>query len=389
MGKVAEKYKEVEAYIIEMRRWFHAHPELSLEEKETSAKIKEELTKMDISFEELKPNYGIVATIEGVETGKTIVVRGDIDALPVKEDTGLDFASKNEGLMHACGHDAHIAMLLGTAKVLKSFQKELHGTVKLFFQVAEEVGKGVEEALAYFDTIGGVDQVIGLHIWSTMPEGEILLIPDAVFAGGSGFECKIHGQGGHGARPDLVNDPIKAACDLVLQISSIPSNYYDVLDHSVVSVGAIHSGTVGNVFPSEAVIKGTTRYYKEGGQKKLEKIMENMCEGVGKIHDVDVELIYTGGVIPVMNNRKMIERARVLVNDVEGLVVSLQTEPICAGDNFGYILEKYDGFYGVLGAGKREGYNYPQHHCQFDIQEESLRKGSEFMTRYVLDYLKA
>ncbi|HIS62540.1 MAG TPA: M20/M25/M40 family metallo-hydrolase [Candidatus Scybalomonas excrementigallinarum] len=122
MGKVAEKYKEVEAYIIEMRRWFHAHPELSLEEKETSAKIKEELTKMDISFEELKPNYGIVATIEGVETGKTIVVRGDIDALPVKEDTGLDFASKNEGLMHACGHDAHIAMLLGTAKVLKSFQ---------------------------------------------------------------------------------------------------------------------------------------------------------------------------------------------------------------------------------------------------------------------------
>ena len=122
MGKVAEKYKEVEAYIIEMRRWFHAHPELSLEEKETSAKIKEELTKMDISFEELKPNYGIVATIEGVETGKTIVVRGDIDALPVKEDTGLDFASKNEGLMYACGHDAHIAMLLGTAKVLKSFQ---------------------------------------------------------------------------------------------------------------------------------------------------------------------------------------------------------------------------------------------------------------------------
>ena len=389
MGKVTEIYKEVAAYIIEMRRWLHAHPELSLEEKETSAKIKEELTKMGIPFEELKPNYGIIATIEGVEKGKTIVVRGDIDALPVKEDTGLKFASQNEGVMHACGHDAHIAMLLGTAKVLQDLREELHGTVKLFFQVAEEIGKGVEEALAYFEAIGGVDQVIGLHIWSTMPEGEILLIPDAVFAGGSGFECKIHGQGGHGARPDLVKDPIKAACDLVLQLSSIPSNYYDVLDHSVVSVGAIQSGAVGNVFPSEAVIKGTTRYYKEGGQKKLAKIMEDMCEGVGKIHGVDVELIYTGGVPPVMNNRKMIERARMLVDDVEGLVVSEQTEPICAGDDFGYILEKYDGFYGILGAGKKDEYNYPQHHCKFDLQEDSFRKGSEFMTRYVLDYLKA
>ena len=389
MGRVTKTYQEVEAYIIEMRRWFHAHPELSLEEKETSAKIKEELTKMGISFEELKPNYGIIATIEGVEKGKTIVVRADMDALPVKEETGLDFASENEGVMHACGHDAHVAMLLGTAKVLQELRNELHGTVKLLFQAAEEVGKGVEEALRYLDSIGGVDQVIGLHIWSTMPEGEILLIPGAVFAGGSGFECRIHGQGGHGARPDLVKDPIKAACDLVLQLASIPTNYYDVLDHSVVSVGTIQSGTAGNVFPSEAVIKGTTRYYKQGGAEKIEQVMADMCEGVGKIHGVDVELNCYSGVIPVLNNAGMIERAKVLVDDVEGLVVSPQTEPICAGDNFGYILEKYNGFYGVLGAGKKDEYNYPQHHCQFDIQETALRKGSEFMTRYVLDYLKA
>lgn len=386
--KIQKLYDKVEQYVIEMRRWFHSYPELSLEEKKTSDKIKEELDKMGIEYEELKPNYGIMATINGEKKGKTIVVRGDIDALPVEEKTELPFASKHKGVMHACGHDAHIAMLLGTAKVLNEIKNELQGRVFLLFQVAEEIGKGVEEAIDYIEKNGGADQVIGLHIWSTLPEGEILLIPDSVFAGGSGFECKIHGQGGHGARPDLVQDPIKAACDLVLQLSSIPSNYYDVLDHSVVSIGKIQGGTLGNIFPSEATIAGTTRYYKKGGQKKLEAIMNNMCEGVGKIHNLDVELIFTGEVIPVCNDKEMIERARQLVKDVKGLQVSPQTEPICAGDDFGYIIDKYKGFYGILGAGKKEEYNYPQHHCQFTIQEEALRKGSEFMTRYVYDFLK-
>jgi len=385
---ISKYYDEAEPYIIEMRRWFHAHPEVSFKEKKTSERIKEELTSMGITFQELGPNYGIMATIEGKGNGKTIAVRADIDALPVTEDTGLFFASQNEGVMHACGHDAHAAMLLGTAKVLSQVKSELNGTVKLVFQVAEEIGEGFEEVLNNLETSGGVDEVIGLHIWSALPEGEILLYPGAVFAGAGGFTCAIHGQGGHGARPDLVKDPIKAACDLVLRLSAIPSNFYDVLDYSVISVGMIHSGTLRNTFPSEATIEGSFRYYKYGGAEKIKEIILQMAEGVGKIYGTRIETDFIGGVIPVWNDSKMVSRARALVHNVKGLKVSPQTEPICASDNFGFILDKYKGFYGILGAGKKEEYNYPQHHCKFDLEEGAFRKGSEFMTRYVCDYLK-
>lgn len=386
---ISKCFKETEPYIIEMRRWFHQHPEVSLLEKETSAKIQAELTAMGISFEELKPNYGIVATIRGKAEGKSILIRADIDALPVQEETGLSFESCNKGVMHACGHDAHAAMLLGAAKVLNQLKDTFDGTVKLLFQSAEEIGLGVEEALSYLDRTGGVDTVIGLHIWSAIPEGEVLLIPGAVFAGGRGFICEVHGQGGHGARPDLVKDPIKAACELVQKFSSIPSNFYDVLDHCVVSTGLIQAGTLANIFPSEAVIQGSTRHYREGGQEKLEEIMSQIAEGVGKIYGVDVDLSFIGGVIPVKNQPQSIIRAKELVKEVEGLLVSPQTDPICAGDDFGFILDRYPGFYGVLGAGKKDEYNYPQHHCKFDIEECAFKKGSEFMTRYALDFLSA
>lgn len=247
-----KKFQEAEDYIIEMRRWFHQHPEVSLQEKETAGKIMKELERMGISYEEVKPNYGIVATIQGSESGRVIAARADIDALPVTEETGLEFASCNKGVMHACGHDAHAAMLLGVAKVLQEAREDLHGTVKLVFQSAEEIGKGYEEILEHLEADGGVDQMIGLHIWSTLPAGEILLIPGSVFSGGSAFICRVNGQGGHGARPDLVRDPIKAACDLVLKLAAIPTNFYDVLDHSVVSTGMIHAGTQNNIFPSSS-----------------------------------------------------------------------------------------------------------------------------------------
>lgn len=385
---VKKLYDEQEAYIIEMRRFFHRHPEVSLKERNTSLKIQEELGRWGIPYEELKPNYGVVATIRGGKEGKTLALRADMDALPVKEETGLPFASENEGTMHACGHDAHVAMLLGAARVLNEVKDELAGTVKCVFQVAEETGQGYQEVLEYFKSIGGVDGVAGLHIWSAIPEGEILLIPGSVFAGGMGYHVEIRGEGGHGGRPDLVKDPIKAACELVLKYASIPSNFYDVLDHSVVNVGMIRGGTLGNIFPSEASISGGLRWYKKGGNKVILEKMEQLARGVGTMYGVECELHVDGGVPPVDNNGEMIARARTLVPLVEGLKVSAQTDPICAGDNFGYILEQYPGFYGILGAGKPGETIYPQHHCKFDVDEASFRKGSEFMARYAIDFLK-
>lgn len=385
---VKKLYDEQETYIIEMRRWFHRHPEVSLKEKNTSLKIREELKSMGIPYEELLPNFGVVATIKGGKEGKTFALRADIDALPVTEETGLPFVSENVGAMHACGHDAHIAMLLGAVRVLNEVKDELCGTVKCVFQVAEETGKGYQEVLDYFKSIGGVDGVAGLHIWSAIPEGEILLIPGSVFAGGMGYHVEVRGQGGHGGRPDLVKDPIKAACELVLKFASIPSNFYDVLDHSVVNVGMIHSGTLGNIFPSEASFAGGLRWYKKGGNEVILEKMRQLAKGVGTMYGVECNIQVDGGVPPVGNNAEMIAQARKLVPQIADLKVSPQTDPICAGDNFGYILEQYPGFYGVLGAGKPGETVYPQHHCKFDVDEKALRKGSEFMARYAIDFLK-
>ncbi|MGL6201322.1 MAG: M20 metallopeptidase family protein [Lachnospiraceae bacterium] len=377
-----------EEEIIEFRRWFHRNPEVSLKEKKTSAKIKKELKKMDLNCEDLPPNYGVSATIKGGKEGKTLVIRADIDALPVIEKTGLSFASENEGVMHACGHDAHIAMLLGAAKVLQEKRSDLNGTVKIVFQAAEEIGLGYEEVLESLSAAGKVDGVIGLHVWSAIPEGQILLYPGAVFAGGLGYHVEVVGKGGHGARPDLTNDPIKAICDLVLKFASIPSNYYDVLDHSVVNVGKIEAGTLGNIFPSKASIYGGIRWYKPGGGQTILEIMNRIADGVGIANHVNCNITVDGGVPPVMNNPDMIEKAKCLLADIDGLRNADQTDPICAGDNIGYILEAYPGIYGILGTGKPGVDVYPQHHSKFDIDEKALRKGSEFMVRYALDFLK-
>lgn len=385
--EIKNLFDDYENEIIENRRWFHQHPEVSLKERETSEKIKEELDKMGISYEDLPPNYGVVATIKGGRPGRTLAIRADIDALPVKEETGLPFSSQYEGVMHACGHDAHAAMLLGAAKVLNEIKEELSGTVKCVFQVAEEIGLGYREVLDYFESIGGVDGVIGLHIWSAIPEGQILLYPGAVFAGGLGYHITVRGKGGHGARPDLTHDPIKAACDLVLKITSIPSNFYDVLDHSVVNVGKIEAGTLGNIIPAEAHLAGGIRWYKPGGDKAIMVRLQEMAKGVGMIHNVECEVTVDGGVIPVMNNLEMIAQAKKLLPAVEGLREADQTDPICAGDNYGYIINEYPGFYGILGAGKPDTEIFPQHHCKFDLDEKAFRKGAEFMVRYAIDFL--
>lgn len=387
--KAAKLCSEQEPYIIEMRRWFHSHPEPSLKEEKTSQKIQEELKSMGIPFAVLAPHFGVVAVIQGEKPGRKIALRADIDALPVKEETGLPFASRQEGFMHACGHDAHIAMLLGAARVLNNLKRGLSGTIYCVFQVAEEIGLGHQEVIDYLDAVGGVDGMIGLHIWSGLPEGEILLLPKAVFAGCHGFAVELTGQGGHGARPDLVKDPIKAACDLVLKLSSIPGNFYDVLDHSVVSVCKIEAGTAGNIFPSTAQINGTMRWFKPGGGEALIKLVQRLMEGTSLSHGVDCKMTLSAGSPPVYNDPAMVERARELVQQVPGLHLSAQTEPISASDNFGLLIERYPGFYGILGGGISGGVFYPHHHPKFDVAESAFRKGAEFMVNYALDFLQA
>ena len=385
---VARACREWEQRLVEWRREFHMHPELSFQEVWTSGRIKEELGKMNIPYDTLPDSHAVVGIIEGAFLGKTIALRADMDALPIREESDVSYKSRIDGKMHACGHDAHIAMLLGAGGVLNEFRSSMKGKALLCFQSAEEVGGGHAELVKYLDDRGGVDQIIGLHIWASIKEGTLMLLDGPTMAGALGYEIYVKGQGGHASRPDLAKDPIKPACEMVLRISSIPSNFYDVLDHSVVHIGMIQGGAMGNIFPDKVTLQGGTRFFKvDGGQKILTHI-ERIAEGVAKIYNVDVEVKELPSVPPVINNASAAAWGRELASQVDGLEADKTSQPICASEPYGYFLLKYPGFLGFLGAMNEEkGIVWAQHNARFDIDEAALRKGCEFLCRCALDFL--
>lgn len=378
---------KIENYIIEMRREFHMYPELSYKEERTSKRVGEELDKMGVSYELVQPNI-VIATIKGSQKGKTIGVRADMDALPMKEESDVLYKSRVENVMHSCGHDAHTAMLLGVAHVLNEVKEELKGTVKLIFQVAEEVGGGVKEITEHLNSIGGLDRLIGLHVWADIESGFISVEHGARMAGGIFWEIEVKGKGGHGSRPDKVKDPIKAACDILLQISSIPANRYNALEPCVVSPGMIHGGTALNVIPDTVKLAGTIRYFSYEGEEKLQELVKNIAENTAKSYGVEAECLFYGHVIPVINDEESVALAKKVVTKMDGLELDA-FEPICACDCFGYLLQKYPGCYCYLGIKNSEkGIVYPQHHSMFDIDESAMRLGCEFICQYVIDFFE-
>ena len=386
---IAQRCKEMEGYVIGLRRELHMHPNLPDQEAWTVSRIMEELGALEISYEKIPGIHGVVGKIQGERPGRAIALRADIDALPVQEQTGLPYQSQVAGVMHACGHDGNAAMLLGAAAILSELRAELEGTILLCFQPGEEVGHGADEIIEYLEGQGGVGQVVALHIWNDLPVGQILLLDGTAQAGGAAFNVHAKGQGGHGSRPDLVRDPVKAVCDLVLKMASLPSNFYDMLSPCAVHSGVVRAGTACNIFPDDAFIESGVRYYKQEGLEEAMGHIRRMAEGVGRIYDVEMEVEIHHSLAPVVNHHEPVMRARAIVPQIEGLTLNPRIHPLSAADNFCYFLEKYPGVYAYLGCKNEEkGLVWPQHHAKFDIDEDELRKGCEFLVRYALDYLK-
>lgn len=384
LKQLSQKYED---YIIEMRREFHKYPELSFKEVRTAQRIREELKKIGIPFVSIEPNI-VIATIDGGKEGKTIAIRGDIDALPMQEDSDIEYKSEYDGVMHSCGHDAHAAMLLGLARMLNDIKDELQGKVLLVFQSAEEVGGGYKEIIQYFNENSKPDRLIATHVWSNIESGKISVEPGPRMAGGAGWRIDITGRGGHGSRPDQSIDPIKPACDIVLKVASIPVNFVSVLDQCVVHVGAIHGGTtIGNIIPNSAEIIGGYRYFTKESGEKVFKLIKQISEGVGQTYGVDVKVTHTGGIGPVINDEEAVKMAKEVVTEIEGLELDAY-EPICASDCYGEILKEFPGFYCYLGVGNKEkGIVYAQHHPKYNIDEDALKLGCEFMAKYALNFL--
>lgn len=285
-----DKAKALEEYMVSLRRHFHQHPEKSMEERETTAFIMAQLNEMGIPHRKLSPS-GVVAEIAGGRPGKTVALRADMDALTIQEETGLPFASQTEGLMHACGHDLHMAGLLGAARLLWQERQSLGGNVRLIFQPGEEVGKGAKAVIEQ-GGMEGVDMVFGMHNMPSLPAGTVAGSKGPVFSAADYFKITIQGKAGHGATPEDAIDATVAASALVMNLQPLVSREISSLESLVITVGQLHSGTRFNIISGEAVLEGTVRSFDPTIHDMVPGAMERVVEGIARAYRVEATLEY-------------------------------------------------------------------------------------------------
>jgi len=365
--KEAEKIKDE---IISWRRDFHMHPELGFEEERTSKIVEEHLREWGYKIK--RAGTGIIADIG--DGGKTIALRADMDALPIQEENDVPYKSRVPGKMHACGHDAHTAMLLGAAKILAEMKDELQGTVKLIFQPAEEGGLGAKKIVEE-GHLDDVDAIFGIHVWAELPSGIIGIKSGPLLASADAFRVLIKGKGGHGAAPHFSIDPIPAAADAVLALQRIVAREVDPLESAVVTVGKIQGGTAFNVIPQYVELEGTFRFFTQELGKFLERRIREIIENTAKAHNCKAEVNTEILGPPTINDEKMVkfvaETAKAL-----GLKVG-EVRKTLGGEDFAYYLEKVPGAFIALGIRNEEkGIIYPHHHPKFDVDEDVLYLGT-------------
>lgn len=387
MENLKKKLDNIEDYMIKMRRYFHQNPELSWKEVDTSKKIREELDDMKIEYKIIKET-GVIGHIKGKLTGKRLGIRADIDALPVSEKTGLPFCSKNDGVMHACGHDAHIAILLGIAKLLNELKDELCGEVFLIFQPAEEyIQDSGAKYLSQVDEVKNLDRIIGLHIWGDIELGKASLNEGPIMASADTFDIYINGKSGHGATPHLSVDPIIAGVQLINSLQTIITRENNPLEPQVISVTAFNSGNSKNVIPKTAHLEGTTRAFNNSLRNRYKEEMQRVIDGVEKITRAKIELDYHDGTPATVNEKEATILGRKVAKEVfkDGF---LEDYPmLMGGEDFAKYLLEIPGCFLLLGGAGEKG-KVSQHSEKFDIDESALKLGAEYFVKYATEFLK-
>ncbi len=381
--ELSQKYKQ---YTVDMRREFHMHPELSMKEEKTAQRIKEELDKMGIPYVSMA-GTGVLATIKGKNEGKTIALRADTDALEITEKNDVPYKSQNEGIMHACGHDSHAAMLLGAAKVLNDIKDELNGTVKLMFQPGEEVAQGAKGMIAD-GALAGVDEVFGMHVMGNFPTGKIAIGAGPRMASCDMFKITVKGKGGHGSMPHLGVDAVLAASAIVMNLQSIASREISPMDTVVVSVGKFISGNRWNVIADEAVLEGTTRCFSYEVREKLPKALERIAESTAASYRAEAKLEYNDLTAPTINNEVSTERARKSIEKIMSKDAVMEMPLQSGSEDFSEYLAKVPGTFVIVGiANEEKDTCYSNHHPKFDIDEDMLECGVALHAQYAADYL--
>jgi amidohydrolase len=385
--KIKDAIQTYSEELIDIRRKLHSEPEVSWEEEQTTRFVCEYLDTLGVPYRRTEPT-GVIATIEGGKPGKTVALRGDMDALSVEElNRDLPYASKEEGKMHACGHDAHTAMLLIASKALVDVKDELPGNVRLLFQPAEEVAEGAK-AMVKQGAMDGVDNVFGIHIWSQMPTHKISCTPGPSFASADLFKVTFKGKGGHGAMPHACVDAAIVASSFVMNVQTVVSRTIDAKSPAVLTVGKMVVGTRFNVIAENAVIEGTVRCFHPETRDHIETQLQHYAEQVAAIYGATAKVEYIRGTQAVINDEYSAQLVQKVAVEAFGKDAIFNEEPTMGGEDFSFFLDEAPGSFALVGSGNPEkDTEWAHHHGKFNIDEDALATGAELYAQYAWAYL--
>jgi amidohydrolase len=365
--------------LVAARRDVHRHPEMGFDEHRTSALVQAQLRAFGLKPRTLA-GTGVTALIEGKAPGKTLMVRSDLDGLPIQEENDVPYKSVNDGVMHACGHDFHVAILLGTTKSLAADRPE-KGRVKLNFQPAEEGLNGAGAMIRDGIMVSPkVDGVFGYHIWQELPVGKIGVVTGPCMAAVDRFRVTLTGKGGHAAYPQRSVDPVLMAAHVITALQSIVSRNVSPLDTAVVTVGQLHTGTAFNIIPPHAVLEGTVRTFSKEAGRTIPKRFAAIVNGVARALGGTAEIAYEREHDPVVNDAAMADFIREVARDVVGKKNVIDAEPSMGGEDHAAYQAIAPGCYTFIGAGRPKGEVFPHHHPRFNPDEDVLEIGTALMT---------
>lgn len=391
MGSMVESAKALMPKLVEIRRDFHMYPELSAYEVRTAEKVAAYLKEMgcDEVIEDVN-GHGVIGVIKGAHEGGVVALRADMDALQMQELNEVEYKSRNNGVMHSCGHDVHTAGLVGAAELLCGHRDEIHGTVKLIFQPAEELSPiGGSRGMLASGHLDDVQAVYGLHVWPDLPHGKVGVKAGPLMAATDHFTITIHGKTAHGAKPNQGIDAVVLGAQFVTMAQSFVSRKVDPLDNAVVTFGIFNAGTRYNIIAGECVLDGTVRTLKPETRDMIEDSMRKLLDAICLQSGATADIEYGRGYPALVNHEKDAENIRRTAINLFGEenVVNVH-EPAMPAEDFSFYLTEKEGCFVWLGTGKEDKENWPLHNSRFDVDEDVLWRGASLLAQTAIDYLK-
>jgi amidohydrolase len=390
-----EAARALQPRTVALRRQLHKHPEVGLDLPKSQAAVRHALEGLGLHVSTGESCTSVTAVLNGDKQGPTVLLRGDMDALPLREDSGLAFSSEEEGAMHACGHDTHTAMLVSAARVLNTRRDALAGKVVFMFQPGEEGQHGARHMLEEGVLEAGgrpVEQAFALHITSTAPSGAVMCRPGPMMASADAFTVTVTGKGGHGAMPDRAIDPVPAAAAMVGALQTMVTRRFSVFDPAVLTVGRITAGTTSNIIPETAELQGTVRTLSDHARKLVQSEIPKVCEHIAAAHGCTSNFKIDTGYPPTNNDAEVAPRVLDLAAVVLGQKNSvLMPEPLMAAEDFSYVLQKVPGALAFLGAcppGVTPEEAAPNHSNRVHFDESAFAHGVALYSAFALDALR-